>query len=98
MPDEIDVIKATLVEWVDQKKLHLILTTGGSGLSSRDVTPEATKQIIDKKVNSISNAILVESLKITPFSMLSRSISGIRKKSLIINLPGSKKGSQVFKF
>jgi molybdenum cofactor synthesis domain-containing protein len=71
------------------------LTTGGSGFSPRDVTPEATKEVIEKETTSLTNAILIESLKITQFSMLSRATSGIRNKTLIINLPGSKKGAEV---
>jgi gephyrin len=65
------------------------------GLSPRDVTPEATKEVITKEVSSISNTILIESLKITKFAMLSRAVCGIRNKTLIVNLPGSKKGSEV---
>ena len=71
----------------------LILTTGGTGFSSRDNTPEATKQILEKEANGIVIAIMVESLKITPHAMLSRAVAGSRDKSLIINLPGSSKGS-----
>ena len=71
----------------------MILTTGGTGFSSRDNTPEATKQILEKEANGIVIAIMVESLKITPHAMLSRAVAGSRDKSLIINLPGSSKGS-----
>ena len=95
VPDNIEDIKNKLCDWSDNLKLDLILTTGGSGFSPRDVTPEATKLVIDKEANSLATAILIESLKITKFAMLSRAVSGIRKNSLIVNLPGSKKGSKV---
>ncbi|RNA15041.1 Gephyrin [Brachionus plicatilis] len=94
VPDSIPEIKKKLIEWSDSRNLSLILTTGGTGFSPRDVTPEATKEVIEKEAMSLTNTILTESMKITKFAMLSRAISGIRKKTLIINLPGSKKGSQ----
>ncbi|XP_059354148.1 gephyrin b isoform X3 [Carassius carassius] len=94
VPDEIDDIKETLIDWCDEKELNLILTTGGTGFAPRDVTPEATKEVIEREAPGMSLAMLVGSLKVTPLGMLSRPVCGIRGKTLIINLPGSKKGSQ----
>uniref|UniRef100_A0A672SAZ6 Gephyrin n=1 Tax=Sinocyclocheilus grahami TaxID=75366 RepID=A0A672SAZ6_SINGR len=94
VPDEIDEIKETLIDWCDEKELNLILTTGGTGFAPRDVTPEATKEVIEREAPGMSLAMLVGSLKVTPLGMLSRPVCGIRGKTLIINLPGSKKGSQ----
>uniref|UniRef100_A0A8C1ZLD7 Gephyrin b n=1 Tax=Cyprinus carpio TaxID=7962 RepID=A0A8C1ZLD7_CYPCA len=94
VPDEIDEIKETLIDWCDEKELNLILTTGGTGFAPRDVTPEATKEVIEREAPGMSLAMLVGSLDVTPLGMLSRPVCGIRGKTLIINLPGSKKGSQ----
>ncbi|XP_016109624.1 gephyrin-like [Sinocyclocheilus grahami] len=94
VPDEIDEIKETLIDWCDEKELNLILTTGGTGFAPRDVTPEATKEVIEREAPGMSLAMLVGSLNVTPLGMLSRPVCGIRGKTLIINLPGSKKGSQ----
>uniref|UniRef100_A0A3Q3BA03 Gephyrin n=1 Tax=Kryptolebias marmoratus TaxID=37003 RepID=A0A3Q3BA03_KRYMA len=94
VPDEIDEIKETLVHWCDEKELNLILTTGGTGFAPRDVTPEATKEVIEREAPGMSLAMLMGSLNVTPLGMLSRPVCGIRGKTLIINLPGSKKGSQ----
>ncbi|XP_067274316.1 gephyrin b isoform X6 [Pseudorasbora parva] len=94
VPDEIDEIKETLVDWCDEKELNLILTTGGTGFAPRDVTPEATKDVIEREAPGMSLAMLMGSLNVTPLGMLSRPVCGIRGKTLIINLPGSKKGSQ----
>lgn len=91
IPDEGNLIEATLREWCDQKKLNLILTTGGTGLAPRDVTPEATRSILDREAPGIAEAMRLESLKHTPFGMLSRGIAGTRGHTLIINLPGSPK-------
>jgi len=88
--DDFDEIKNNLIR-VCEQKIDLVLTTGGTGLSPRDQTPEATKAIIEKEVPGISEAMRYHSLQITPRAMLSRGISGIRNKSLIINLPGSPK-------
>ncbi|XP_032882786.1 gephyrin isoform X11 [Amblyraja radiata] len=94
VPDEVDEIKETLIEWCDDKELNLILTTGGTGFAPRDVTPEATKEVIEREAPGMALAMLIGSLNVTPLGMLSRPVCGIRGKTLIINLPGSKKGSQ----
>jgi molybdopterin adenylyltransferase len=91
VPDEREVISAKLAEWVDKEGIELILTTGGTGLTPRDVTPEATLAVIDKEVPGFAEAMRIESLKKTPMAVLSRAVSGIRKRSLIVNLPGSPK-------
>ena len=92
IPDEKDIIQAELIKAVDKLHLDLILTTGGTGLGKRDVTPEATLAIIEKEVLGISEIIRSESFKKTNRAILSRGVAGIRKESLIINLPGSPKG------
>ena len=89
IPDEEEIIARKLIEYADRKGLNLILTTGGTGLSPRDVTPEATRKVLDKEVPGIAEAMRAEGLKITPTAMLSRAAAGIRGRSLIINLPGS---------
>ncbi len=89
VPDEREQISQKLVEYADGKRLDLILTTGGTGLSPRDVTPEATRQILDKEISGIAEAMRSEGRKITPMAMLSRAVAGVRGCSLIINLPGS---------
>lgn len=91
VPDERDVIAATLKDWCDNKKIPLILTTGGTGFAPRDVTPEATKDVLEKEAPGIVIAMISASLQVTPHAMLSRPAAGIRNKSLIINLPGSVK-------
>ena len=91
IPDDKKMLQQSLKRLCDQRDVNLILTTGGTGCAPRDITPEATKEILDKEVPGISEAIRAESLKITPHAMLSRGVSGIRNKSLIINLPGSPK-------
>ena len=92
IPDEKDIIQEELLKAVDKLHLDLILTTGGTGLAKRDVTPEATLAIIEKEVPGISEIIRSESFKKTNRAILSRGMAGIRKESLIINLPGSPKG------
>ncbi|XP_041352422.1 uncharacterized protein LOC121370940 isoform X1 [Gigantopelta aegis] len=94
VPDELEKIKGKLEEWSDHLKLDLILTTGGTGFSPRDVTPEATKAVLEREALGITIAMIVGSLKITSLAMLSRLTCGIRGKTLIINLPGSTKGSE----
>ena len=94
IPDEREQIEATLREWSDVKHLNLILTTGGTGLSPRDVTPEATKAVIDREAPGIAEAMRAVSIQHTPFGMLSRGVAGTRRRTLIINLPGSPKAVQ----
>ncbi len=90
-PDEKEDIRSILIDWVDNLKLDLIVTTGGTGLSPRDVTPEATKTVLDKEIPGIAEAIRIYGLNKTPRAMLSRAVAGSRKDTLIINLPGSLK-------
>jgi len=90
VPDDLETIAATLTAWVDEG-VHLILTSGGTGFAPRDVTPEATRQVIEREAPGIAEALRAESLKITRHAMLSRAIAGIRRQTLIINLPGSPK-------
>ncbi len=92
IPDEKELIIQTLEECADVRKLDLILTTGGTGVSPRDVTPDATLKVIEKEVPGMAEAMRRESGKITPHAMISRAVAGIRGSSLIINLPGSPKG------
>ena len=91
IPDEKNQIKETLIDFVDGKNLALIVTTGGTGVSPRDVTPDATLEVIDKEVPGMAEAMRQASAAITPHAMISRAIVGIRGKSLIVNLPGSPK-------
>ena len=91
IPDDFQKIKDTLIEICDNNHADLILTTGGTGFSKRDVTPEATEEIIEKRVPGIPEAIRAYSLTITKRAMLSRATAGIRKDTLIINMPGSPK-------
>ncbi|XP_072750094.1 gephyrin [Anoplolepis gracilipes] len=91
--DEEALIMKYLIDWSDGNKADVILTTGGTGFSERDVTPEATKKVIHKEAPGMSLAMLMSSLKVTPMAMLSRAVCGIRNKTLIINLPGSSKGA-----
>lgn len=94
VPDERDIISSNLKRMADELGIDLILTTGGTGFSPRDITPEATLDVIDRQVPGIPEAMRARSLQITPRAMLSRAVSGIRNKTLIINLPGSPKGVQ----
>ena len=91
VPDEREYIKSELTRWVDDLHLNLILTTGGTGFSPRDITPEATRDVIEREAPGMAEALRAESLKITPHAMLSRGVCGIRGQTLIINLPGSPK-------
>ncbi|MGD9475721.1 MAG: molybdenum cofactor biosynthesis protein B [Eubacteriaceae bacterium] len=91
LPDDRESIQAKLIEWADQEKLDLILTTGGTGFSPRDQTPEATIAVCDRLTPGIPEAMRYYSLAITPKAMLSRAAAGIRNRTLIINLPGSPK-------
>ena len=92
IPDEKEIIKETLKDFADGKCLDLIVTTGGTGVSPRDVTPEATLAVIDKQVPGMAEAMRQASLAVTPHAMISRAVAGIRGSSLIINLPGSPRG------
>ncbi|MFC1963355.1 molybdopterin adenylyltransferase [Chloroflexota bacterium] len=91
IPDEKDLIAEILVEWADDEKADVIITTGGTGLSRRDVTPEATLAVVDKLAPGFVEAMRSESLKKTPHALLSRAVAGIRHNTLIINMPGSPK-------
>lgn len=93
LPDDESAIRQSLIEWTDSDELDVILTTGGTGFSPRDVTPEATRSVIEREAPGLAEAMRSESLKITPHAMLSRVVTGIRKKTLIVNLPGSPKGA-----
>jgi len=94
VPDDMDMIKQELIKCCDELKINLILTTGGTGFSPRDITPEATMAVVERPTPGIPEAMRAESMRITPKGCLSRSAAGIRGRSLIINLPGSKKASQ----
>ena len=89
IPDEREVIGNTLIRYVDEKKIDLIITTGGTGVSPRDVTPDATLDIIEQEIPGMAEAMRRESTAKTPHGMISRAVVGIRKQSLIVNLPGS---------
>jgi molybdenum cofactor synthesis domain-containing protein len=89
VPDVSEIIAARLASWADEGGIDVILTTGGTGLSSRDVTPEATLSVVSRVVPGIAEAMRVQTLAKTPLAMLSRSVAGVRGKCLIINLPGS---------
>jgi molybdopterin-guanine dinucleotide biosynthesis protein MobB len=93
IPDDEETIVVKLMGWADSGKFDLILTTGGTGVSPRDVTPEATRRILDREIPGFGEVMRAESLKKTPHAMISRAIAGIRGSSLIINLPGSPKGA-----
>ena len=93
IPDDAAIIAATLCTWADEEHLDLILTTGGTGLSPRDVTPEATLRVVDRLVPGMAEAMRSASLVKTPHAMLSRAVVGIRGATLIINLPGSPRGA-----
>jgi molybdopterin adenylyltransferase len=92
VPDDLQQIANTLVEWVDNLGVSLIVTSGGTGLSPTDVTPQAMERAIDYEVPGMAEAMRAESLKTTPHAMLSRAMVGVRGSSLIINLPGSPSG------
>jgi molybdopterin adenylyltransferase len=94
VPDEKELIIEKLIDMVDYQKMDLVLTTGGTGFSPRDITPEATMTVIQRRAPGIAEAMRMESMKITPRAMLSRGVAGIRRRSLIINLPGSAKAAR----
>ncbi len=93
LPDDEDAIRDLLIDWADGDNLDVILTTGGTGFAPRDVTPEATRAVIGREAPGLAEAMRAASLKVTPHAMLSRIVTGIRKKTIIINLPGSPKGA-----
>jgi len=93
LPDEFQAIVATLTDWADNGEMDVILTTGGTGFSQRDVTPEATSAVIQRSTPGLSEAMRNASLRITPHAMLSRAVAGIRARTLIVNLPGNPKGA-----
>jgi molybdenum cofactor synthesis domain-containing protein len=91
IPDEVEIIAAKLAEWADDGSVDIILTTGGTGLGPRDVTPEATLSVVDKVVPGLAEVMRAETFHTTPFAILSRAVAGVRRECLIINLPGSPK-------
>lgn len=91
LPDDLDILKETMINISDREKVDLILTTGGTGLSPRDNTPEATRAVIEREVPGLAEAMRMESMKKTNRAMLSRAVAGVRHRTLIINLPGSVK-------
>lgn len=93
VPDEREQIAARLIEWCDVGELDLVLTTGGTGFAARDITPEATLDVIERHAPGLAEVIRSESLKNTPHAMLSRGVAGIRTRTLIVNLPGSPRGA-----
>jgi molybdenum cofactor synthesis domain-containing protein len=93
VPDSIEVISKQLSSWADEGGIDLILTTGGTGFSPRDVTPEATTAVISRLAPGLPEAMRQASLQVTPHAMLSRAVAGIRKQTLIVNLPGNPKGA-----
>ena len=93
LPDDLPQIRDLLMEWADSGELDLLLTTGGSGFAPRDVTPEATRAVIDREAPGLAEAMRAASLKSTPHAMLSRVLAGMRGRTLIVNLPGSPKGA-----
>lgn len=94
LPDDVEAIVAILKSWSDQERLDLIVTTGGTGLTPRDVTPQATLQVIDFEVPGMAEVMRMRSLEKTPHAMLSRAVVGVRRQTMIINLPGSPKGAR----
>jgi len=94
VPDEKETIKDKIREYVDLKNLDLVVTTGGTGVSPRDVTPDATLEVLDKELPGMAEAMRRESMNKTPHAMISRAVAGIRGQSLIVNLPGSPKGAR----
>ena len=93
IPDDFSTIRQLLAEWVDSGEMNVLLTTGGTGFSPRDVTPEATQAVIERPTPGIVEAMRAASLQVTPHAMLSRATAGISYRTLIVNLPGSPKGA-----
>ena len=93
VPDEMSVLTNILSSWSDSGELDVIITTGGTGFSPRDITPEATKQVVERETPGLVEAMRAASLSVTPHAMMSRAAAGIRRRTLIVNLPGSPKGA-----
>jgi len=93
LPDDESAIREFLIGWADSGEMDVILTTGGTGFAPRDVTPEATRAVISREAPGLAEAMRAASLRITPHAMLSRIVTGIRSRTLIVNLPGSPKGA-----
>ena len=93
VPDDIETIKNIMIEWADSREIDILLSTGGTGFAPRDVTPQATLLVVDRLTPGLDEAMRASSMKITPHAMLSRALSGIRKQTIIINLPGSPKAA-----
>jgi molybdenum cofactor synthesis domain-containing protein len=93
LPDDLDDLRDLLAAWADSGEIDVILTTGGTGFAPRDVTPEATQAVIERPAPGLAEAMRAASLQVTPHAMLSRATAGIRKRCLIVNLPGSPKGA-----
>jgi molybdenum cofactor synthesis domain-containing protein len=93
LPDDLQALADLMVEWCESGQVDVLLVTGGTGFGPRDVTPEATRAVIEREAPGLAEAMRAASLKVTPFAMLSRSAAGIRGRTLIINLPGSPKGA-----
>ncbi len=94
VPDQEETIRQTLIRWADSTAADLVLTTGGTGLSPRDVTPEATTGVVDRLIPGMAEAMRASSLLKTPHAMISRAVAGVRGRTLIVNLPGSPKGAK----
>jgi len=92
LPDDVDQLGQQILNWCDSEDVDIVLTTGGTGLSSRDVMPEVTRELIDLEIPGMAEAMRAESLKVTPMAMISRNVVGARGPTLIINLPGSTGG------
>ena len=93
IPDEMQAITEKLVEYADVLRLDLVVTTGGTGVAPRDITPDATRRVIDRDIPGMAEAMRMESFKKTPHAVISRAMAGMRKQTLIINLPGSPRGA-----
>lgn len=93
LPDEAEIISSQLIGWAEAGNCDLILTTGGTGVSPRDVTPEATRAVLQREIPGIGEAMRAASLGKTPFAILSRAVAGVRQRALIVNLPGSPAGA-----
>ena len=93
VPDDIELIRKTIIEWIENEEIDILLTTGGTGFAPRDVTPEATRLVVERLTPGLDEAMRASSMQITKHAMLSRAVSGIRKQTIIINLPGNPKAA-----